>query len=185
MSRVEKNKDKYNKVSKFKKRKATNNKFDDDKEFEHKEIVDFEVRGNKYIPIREGEDRKEVLRKFEERENPDNIAMTKNEQYEEFMRKNIQDQERRDKLVRFTRQHDKEITDWQNERNDDTDKKIYEKTSKGKGLTLKEYYQYLGRKPEEGDIILAGGRNGEDVRVGKNGKLEVIENFKKRKKSNK
>ena len=34
-------------------------------------IKKFEIRDHKYIPIREGEDEKEVLRKFEERENPE------------------------------------------------------------------------------------------------------------------
>ena len=204
MSRVEKNKDKYDKIAKFKKRKETN-KLKEDKEFEHKKIVDFEVRDNKYIPIREGEDRNEVIRQYEQRENPDRIEMIKEAQDDDrTLRSGIHvsnndeaemkraktesgkvvDYERRNALMKFTQNNREQIDKWVSEYDDETDKKVLDKISKGQGLSLKEYYGYIARRPKEGDIIFGGGKHGEDVRI-KNGKREIIKDYQRKKRSNK
>lgn len=58
MSRVERNKDKYDKVAKFTKQKKSNNKIkqknDNDQEF-GKKLIGLKRNGNEYYPIREGE----------------------------------------------------------------------------------------------------------------------------------
>ena len=67
MSRVQKNKDKYNKIDNFKRKKQSNKlKEQNDKEIKHldnkqeeefdKKIIRLEKVGNQYIPVREGED---------------------------------------------------------------------------------------------------------------------------------
>ena len=204
MSRVEKNKDKYDKIAKFKKRKDTN-KLKEDKEFEHKKIVDFEVRDNRYIPIREGEDRNEVIKQFEQRENPDRIEIIKeaqdddrtlrsgihvsNNDEKEMQRAKAEkgkvvDYERRESLIKFTENNREQIDKWVSEYDDETDKKVLDKISKGQGLSLKEYYGYIARRPKEGDLIFGGGPQGQDVRI-KNGKREIIKDYQRKKRSNK
>ena len=66
MSRVQKNRDRYDTIERFKKRRATN-KFDDNKPTDDKQepkrknpnarITAIDKRGNTYIPIREGEEK--------------------------------------------------------------------------------------------------------------------------------
>ena len=196
-SKVKKNK--YDKIEEFKKRKATNkynvsndgNKYelneDERKKVMHKLGLDrdnklkkeFEVSedGTRFVmkpELREKYEKKLGLNKYRDLTNKEeeNVA-------EEFAN------QRRNALAKFTQNNREQIDKWTSQSDDKTYDRIYEKTKRGEGLTLKEYYQYLGRAPKEGDIIIAGGKNGEDVRVGKNGKLEIIKNFKKRKASNK
>lgn len=185
-SRVAKNKDKYETINAYKKRKATN-QLDKKDEFdwrgEKKDFKKLIKQGdNRYIVVRNDETEDEAIRKFNERENPEKMEQIEEKRFNK--KYNIQDfdNERRQGLINFTQNNREQIKEWQKDFDDDA---VSEKVLSGKGLTLKEYYGVLGREPREGDIILAGGRNGEDVRVGKNGKLEIINNFKKRKSSNK
>lgn len=176
---------------------------------EDRKIVKMVKRGNKYIPIRKGEDEKKVLKEHDLRNNKNYINKIKEEQYKENLlqngirldlsekagkdvaeakkrRETVIDYDKRASradMIKYTIGNRKKINNWVKEynENDDLRNKVERKILNREGLTLKEYYGYLGSKPREGDIILSGGKDGEDVRVGKNGKLEEIKNYRRRK----
>lgn len=177
MSRVERNKDKYDKIDKFKKRKATNKlKENDDKEFEHKKIVDFEVRDSKYIPIREGEDRDEVIKQYEERER-NSRPMTSEERWKhelDSMKKykkamSKEEPSTREKLINFTQNNREQIDKWVSEYDEETHKKVGEKVINKEPLTAKEYFGMLGSDPKPGSVILEEFPDGENAVVANDG----------------
>ena len=183
-SRVSKNKDKYDTINQYKKRKATN-KLDEDNFDWRGEKQNFKKLikqgNNRYIVVRNDETEDEAIRKFNQRENSSNMERIEEERFNKKYNIDNFETKRRQGLIDFTQNNREKIKEWQKDYDDEA---VSEKVLSGKGLTLKEYYGVLGRAPREGDIILAGGRNGEDVRVGKNGKLEIIDNYKKKKRSN-
>lgn len=186
------------KIQEFKSKKQSNNKI--------KKMV---KRGNTYIPIRENEDEKKILKEHNLRNNKNYINKIKEEQYKENLlqngirldlseqagkdvaeakkrRETVIDYDKRASradMIKYTIGNRKKINNWVKEYNENEDLRnsVEKKILNRKGLTLKEYYGYLGSKPREGDIILSGGKNGEDVRVGKNGKLEEIKKYRRRK----
>ena len=183
-SRVSKNKDKYEIINEYKKRKATN-KLDEDKFDWRGDKQDFKklipVKDNRYIVVRNDETDEEAINKFNKRENPANMERIEEKRFDKKYGIETYDTKRRQGLINFTQDNREQIKEWQKDFDNDA---VGEKVSKGQGLTLKEYYGVLGRAPREGEIIIAGGKNGETVRVGKNGKLEIIDNYKKKKRSN-
>lgn len=84
--------------------------------------------------------------------------------------------DRRAIMMKFTANNKELIGKWAQEydNNENMRKEISRKLANGEKLSLKEYYGVIGSTPREGSVIIAGGENGEDVRVGKNGKLEVL-----------
>ena len=56
------------------------------------------------------------------------------------------------------------------------DTRIKEKSDNRINHTAKEHEEYLKRNPQKGDYIIGGGRKGEDVKVGKDGKLVPMTN---------
>lgn len=182
MSRVQKNKDKYNKVDEFKKKKTSNNKINDKKNDD--DIKGFVKKGNTYLPVREGEDDEIAIRRYENTFRATDSRSRAEQQEWENQRKS-KNVERRQTLMKFTQANREQIDKWVREYDDATDKRVAEKVKNNEALSLKEYYGYIARNPKAGDIILSGGKNGEDVVVGKDGKLKAIENYKKRKSTNK
>lgn len=186
------------KIQEFKSKKQSNNKI--------KKMV---KRGNTYIPIRENEDEKKTVRDYErtntesyreavkkiqdqDRMLQDGVHFTLNDKEARKQIKEARERKgktvdytmsRRAVLMKFAMNNKNKIREWANEY--DTNEKVRNKVDKkilnGEGLSIKEYFAFLGSTPREGSIILGGGKNGEDVRVGKDGKLEKITNYRRRK----
>ena len=178
MTRVQKNQNKYDKVDEFKRKKISNNKIDDKKDDD--DIKGYVKKGNTYLPIRKGEDEEIAIKRYENTFRATD-SKTREEQEQWENQRKASNIERCQKLVKFTQANKEQIDKWVSEYNDTTDERVAEKIKNNEALSLKEYYGYIARNPKAGDIIVAGGNNGEDVIVGKDGKLKAIEDYKKRK----
>lgn len=182
MSRVEKNKDKYDKINKFKERKQSNLKVkyhktdtgvevdEEDRKRIMKELgydndklsKDFEkIDSNKYEMKKE--EREKVFKKLGLRND--------NEDIEEPtpIRKDEQDAKRRAKLMRYTQENKEKIAQYGRDFDEETEKEAFEKTQRNEGLKAKEYFGYIGRNEKPGDIISDVTADGEDVIVAKDG----------------
>jgi len=220
MSRVEKNKDKYDKIAKFKKRKETNSKFDNQKlkynvskdgnkytiddeqrrqvekkmgiNQHSKEVMDFEVRGNTYIPIRKGENRQDVIKDYEKRENIKHQARIKEAQDterdlqsgyhigtndDEVIKRakkdkgKLVDYDRRANLIKYAQENKEQINKWVSEYDDETHKRVGEKVLRQEPLTAKEYFGFMGSDPKPGSVILEEFPDGENAVVANDGNL--------------
>lgn len=186
------------KIQEFKSKKQSNNKI--------KKMV---KKGNTYIPIRENEDEKKTVRDYErtntesyreavkkiqdqDRMLQDGVSLTLNREKAKKQIKEAREKEgkavdytmdRRVALMKFAMNNKDKIKEWAREydTNEQVRNKVDKKILNREGLSIKEYFAYLGSTPRSGDIILSGGKNGEDVRVGKDGKLEKITNYRRRK----
>lgn len=186
------------KVSEYKKKKQSNNKIDEG----NRKITKLVKKGNTYIPIRKGENEKERIKEFKKSNSPETMSKIKKAQRDEQMEQSgvrlhlgekgergvaeaqkrkgtVIDYEKRvshAEMMRFTAKNKDLIDKWANEYNTNENfrKSVDAKIMNHEGLSTKEYFSFLGSKPREGDLILSGGEHGEDVIVGKNGKLEQI-----------
>lgn len=165
-------------VSKFKQQKNSNNKFDSDTR--NKKIKKLVKKGNTYIPIREGEDEKEVLARHEVRNDKRVMEAIKDKQDDRLIDDYIKDNERRNALSKFTRENKEQIRQWVSEFDDEAEKRVAKKVMNGEGLSLKEFYGYVSRKPRPGDIKLSD----KTYVLSKQGKWEAINDYKKKKRSN-
>lgn len=151
MSRVAKNKDKYDTIDTFKKRKATN-KLDNDKK-----IRLVKDKDNRYIVSR-GESDDEAIENYKRKYGNENERNETNEP------------SRRAKLMRYTQENKEQIAQYGREFDEETERKAFEKTRRGEGVTAKEYFGYIARDERPGDIITDVTADGEDVIVAKDGK---------------
>ena len=148
-----------------------------EKEHEKNNIEKMVKKGNTYIPVRKGESEKDVLKDYNSRNNEKTLETIKEKQHDEEMRqrgvktslgekgnKEVEaSQSRRGKLIEFTQNNKDKIDEWAK---DYDEKAVSEKISQGKKLKAKEYFGFLAQKPKEGDVVLAGGKNGEDIKIG-------------------
>lgn len=132
MSRVERNKDKYDKIDSFKRKKQSNNKQ------EKRRLV---KQDNKYIVARENETDEEAIKRYNKEYNPEQI-------------KEYNEDKRRPALMKFAQDNKEQIKKWVNEYDEETDKRAFEKTKRGEGLTAKEYFGFLGQKPKAGEDVV-------------------------------
>lgn len=186
------------KVSEYKKKKQSNNKIDEG----NRKITKLVKKGNTYIPIRKGENEKERIKEFKKSNSPETMSKIKRAQRDEQMEQSgvrihlgekgergvaeaqkrkgtVVDYEKRvsrAEMMKFTAENKDLIDKWANEYNTNENfrKSVNAKIMNHEGLSTKEYFGFLGSKPREGDLILSGGKHGEDVIVGKNSKLEQI-----------
>lgn len=159
MSRVAKNQDKYDKIEKFKRRKATN------KEINTKSSInDFEVNEDKT----KYEMRQDLREKYEKelglRKN-----LEKNKEEPTPTKKANKELNNRSALMKFTQDNKEQIDKWVSEYDDDTHKRVGEKVSRGEGLTAKEYFGFLGSNMKPGSVILEEFADGENAVVANDG----------------
>ncbi len=157
-SRVERNKDKYDKIDAFKKRKATNKL--DEEPTPKKKIRLVKDKDNRYIVSRGDDD--EAIRNYKR-----NYGDEKEREQEE---KDEQDAKRRQRLIDYTQNNREQIKKWADEYDEETNKQAFEKAKRGEGLSAKEYFGMLGSQERPGDIITDVTADGEDVIVAKDGK---------------
>ena len=190
-----------NKVQEFKERKQSNNK-----------IKKFVKKGNTYIPVRENENEKDVVKSYSRENDKERMNRIKDLQHNERLaqmgarqslgakgdREVAEAESRRGRLIKYTLENKDKIKKWADEYDDERNQKAYEKTKRGEGLTKEEYFGFLARGPKEGDLMLTGegakrvGRNGrlEDIRENEYrdnvyaGKQEKIKNYVEKKKTN-
>ena len=116
------------------------------------DLVGLKKEGNKYIPIRKDDEANKELK----------VSDLKNKSTKEIMNMKVpQTEEGKKAFNKFIAENRNEIA-----------KEL--KNGDYKADSIGNYMKTISRKPKENDIILSGGKNGEDVRVGKNGKLEVL-----------
>lgn len=182
MSRVQKNKDKYDKINKFKERKQSNLKVKYNKtntgvevdEEDRKRIMkelgydkdnlskNFDAKDNKYEMKKE--EREKVFKKL-------GIHDTESEEQDEPtpIRKDEQDTKRRENLIKFTQENKEQIKKWADEYDEETNKRAFEKAKRGEGLTAKEYFGFIGSEFKPGSVILEEFADGENAIVANDG----------------
>ena len=153
MSRVEKNKDKYDKIDKFKKRKATN-KFEEPEP--KKKIHLVKDKDNRYVVSR-GEDDETAVENYKRNYGDDKE------------RQELTSGERRSNLMKFTQENKDKIRQWANEYDEETNKRAFEKARQGEGLTAKEYFGFIGSEFKPGSVINEQFADGENAVVAKDG----------------
>jgi len=156
MSRVQKNKDKYDTIAKFKKRKETNKL-----EQKKSNIKDFEANEDNTKFKLKDEERKKVFEK---------MGLENYDDDDKSNRIDRNEIDRRDALIKFTQNNREQIDKWVNQYDDEQHRKIGEKVNKGEALSMKEYYQYLGHNAMPGDVILEEFYDGENAVVANDGK---------------
>lgn len=155
MSRVQKNKDKYDTIDTFKKRKATNKleEYEPKKKGKLRLIKD---KDNRYIVSRENETDDEAIRNYKKN-------------YGDEKERNEEEPSRREKLIKFTQENKEQIKKWADEYDEETNRQAFEKTKRGEGLTAKEYFGYIGSDMKPGSVILEEFADGENAVVANDG----------------
>lgn len=155
MSRVAKNKEKYNTIDTFKKRKATN-KLEEYEPKKKEKIHLIKDKDNRYIVSR-GEDDNEAIENY------------KRKYGDEKERNEANEPSRREKLMRFTQENKDLIKKWGEEYDEETNRQAFEKAKRGEGLTAKEYFGFIGSEFKPGSVILEEFADGENAVVAKDG----------------
>lgn len=155
MSRVQKNKDKYDTIDTFKKRKATN-KLEEYEPKKKGKIHLIKDKDNRYIVSR-GEDDNEAIENY------------KRKYGDEKERNEANEPSRREKLMKFTQENKEQIKKWGEEYDEETNRQAFEKAKQGEGLTAKEYFGFIGSDMKPGSVLLEQFADGENAVVAKDG----------------
>ena len=157
-----------------------------DEEEKKGKIKKFVKKGNTYIPIRENENEKDVVKSYSRENDKERMNKIKDLQHNERLaqmgarqslgakgdREVAEAESRRGRLIKYTLENKDKIKKWADEYDDERNQRAYEKTKRGEGLTKEEYFGFLARGPKEGDLMLTGEGA---KRVGRNGSLEDIQ----------
>ena len=141
------------KVKRLEKENAKNKNYEIPKQSNNKsDLVGLKKEGNTYIPIRKDDEANKELK----------TSDLKTKTTKEIM----------DMKVPQTKEGKKAFNKFIAENRSEIAKEL--KNGDYNGNSIGNYMKTLSREPKENDLILGGGENGEDVRVGKNGKLEAL-----------
>lgn len=152
MSRVAKNKDKYETIDRFKERKASN-KLDNEPKKKMRFVKD---KDNRYIISRGQESDEEAIRNYKRKYGDEN-------------ERNEEEPTRREKLIKFTQENKEQIKKWADEYDEKTNRQAFEKAKRGEGLSAKEYFGFLGSDMKPGSVILEEFADGENAIVANDG----------------
>lgn len=155
MSRVQKNKDKYDTIDTFKKRKATN-KLEEYEPKKKEKIRLIKDKDNRYIVSR-GEDDEEAVRDYKKKYGYENEKREAN------------GPSKREKLMKFTQENKDLIKKYGEEYDEETNRQAFEKAKRGEGLTAKEYFGFIASDMKPGSVIHEQFADGENAVVAKDG----------------